>query len=237
MINLGVNLDHVATLRNARGENDPVFLECAYEAREGGADQFTIHLREDRRHIKENDVEVLIEHGRLPINLELSSKPEMLEFAFEYKPTSLCIVPENRNEVTTEGGLNLAKLKSSLETIIPELLKAEIEVFLFVEPEVDTLQIAADLKVTGVEIHTGLYSREFNNKYRRKENWANIVKAAEFCSKNNLKFHAGHGINYLNVDPFKKISNCMELNIGHAIISRSVLVGLRQAVREMKELL
>lgn len=237
MINLGVNLDHVATLRNARGENDPVLLECAYEAREGGADQFTIHLREDRRHINESDVEVLIEHGRMPINLELSSKPEMLEFAFQYKPTSVCIVPENRNEVTTEGGLDLANLKSSLEGMIPQLIKAEIEVFLFVEPEVDTLQIAADLQVTGVEIHTGLYSREFNNKYRRKSNWLSIVRAAQFCLENKLKFHAGHGINYQNVHPFKQISNCLELNIGHAIISRSVLVGLRQAVREMKGLL
>jgi pyridoxine 5-phosphate synthase len=237
MIKLGVNLDHVATLRNARGENDPVLLECAYEAREGGADQFTIHLREDRRHINESDVEILIANGRLPVNLELSSRPEMLDFAFKYRPTSLCIVPENRSELTTEGGLNLKQLKTSLHSMIPDLIKSEIQVFLFIEPDIETLEIASELKVTGVEIHTGLFSREFNNSYRREANWQNITKAAEFCAQNNLKFHAGHGINYQNIHYFREIENCLELNIGHAIISRAILVGLRKAVEEMKVML
>lgn len=234
---LGVNLDHIATLRNARMENDPVFIELAIEAMEGGADQFTVHLREDRRHIREEDLEILFNQGKLPINLELSANPEMLEKALDYNPYSVCIVPENRNEVTTEGGLDLAATKQTLASIVPRLIDKGMQVFLFIEPSVQMLKIASELRVSGVEIHTGTYARSFFNEVACQKEWQRILDSAVFCKEHNLEFHAGHGLNYQNVHRFQEIDNCVELNIGHAIISRALKTGLRQAVKEMKVLM
>ena len=237
MIRLGVNIDHVATLRNARGEGDPSLIELAIEAQDGGADGLTVHLREDRRHIVDEDLPELKKHLKLPINLEIAVIDEMFNIAKSLNPKSVCLVPEKREEVTTEGGLDLKSVESELTSKVKELKDADIEVFAFVEPEADIVELSAKLNLTGVELHTGAYSRTVKNAARRREEMSRIRKAGALCSDLALELHAGHGLNYQNIKPFIEIQNLTEVNIGHAIIARALKVGMASAVSSMRALL
>ncbi|MDH5717790.1 MAG: pyridoxine 5'-phosphate synthase [Spirochaetia bacterium] len=236
-IDLGINIDHIATLRNARAEKDPSLLEMAFCVQDGGADTITMHLREDRRHIKDDDIFSIKEHCKLPINLEMALTKEMLDIALKLHPKSVCIVPEKREELTTEGGLNVKSNLKNLHEFIPLLIKNEIEVYLFVEADINILKLCGDLKASGVEVHTGTYAQNINNNIKRNFEIEKIKKAAEYCHENNLIFHAGHGLNYQNIEPLISIENLTEVNIGHSIIARSLKTGLTSAVREMKNII
>lgn len=236
-IRLGVNIDHIATLRNARAEADPSLLEMAFIVQEAGAHSITVHLREDRRHIQDADLPELKKHMKIPINLEMALTREMLDNALAIAPKSVCIVPERRNEITTEGGLNAKTNIKKLREYTSILQNAGITVFPFINHDDDQLQVCADCGVDGVEIHTGHYARSFFEERTFRRELTLIHSAAEFCLSNNLEFHAGHGLNYQNIEAICQIENLVEVNIGHAIISHSLKVGLFQAVKEMKGLL
>ena len=234
-IKLGVNIDHVATLRNARGEQDPSLLEIALEAQEGGAASFTMHLREDRRHIVDNDLFEIKKHAKIPINMEMALTDEMTEIALKLKPKSVCIVPENREELTTEGGLNTKDLFDRLSNGLSVFKEADIEVFLFTEPSEEAVEHAAKLGVTGIEVHTGNFARSFFHREALESELKKINYAGKLCREKHLEFHAGHGLNYHNIYSLLGIENLSEVNIGHAIISRALKTGMRQAVLEMKD--
>ena len=236
-IKLGVNIDHIATLRNARGEQDPSLLEIAIEAQEGGAASFTMHLREDRRHIVDQDLFEIKKHSKIPINMEMAFTEEMTAIALELKPKSVCIVPEKREELTTEGGLNTAELFDRMSTGLSVFKKADIEVFLFTEPTKQAVEDAAKLGVSGIEVHTGGLARKFFHKEALDGELKKIAFAGKLCREKHLEFHAGHGLNYHNIYTLLGIENLNEVNIGHAIIARSLKVGMRQAVRDMRNIL
>lgn len=236
-INLGLNVDHIATLRNARGEGDPSLLEIVFEGIEGGLDSITMHLREDRRHIVDADLSEIQKHVKLPLNMEMALTPEMVEIAFQLRPRSVCIVPEKREELTTEGGLDVQRIYSSLKDHMQGFHERDIEVFLFIEPELSALKLSYDLGAKGVELHTGTYARAFFHAQEKERELHRLKEAANFASDVGLELHAGHGLNYHNVSEMKDLPELTEVNIGHAIISRSLKTGMKQAVREMKELL
>lgn len=236
-IKLGINIDHAATLRNARGENDPSILEFALEVQKHGADSITMHLREDRRHIRDNDVFLVRDQLKIPLNFEMAANREMLEIALELNPKSVCLVPEKREEITTEGGLDIKNNKNSIQSITSSLIASQIEVFFFIEPEQEVIQLARDCGATGVEVHTGKYARSFLNQKEKELQRERIFKAADFCQKINMEFHAGHGLNYHNIPELATIKNLVEVNIGHAIISRALFTGIGKAVLDMKKLL
>jgi len=232
-IKLGVNIDHIATLRNARGENDPSLLEILFAVQDTNVDSITMHLREDRRHIQDNDIFEVKRHSKLPINLEMAVNEEILKIALKLKPKYVCLVPEKREEVTTEGGLDLTKNKESLVNTINTLREKNIEVFLFVEPDIKTIKIASEINATGVEIHTGSYARKYFNQNDFNIEFNKIKKTAKLCTKLNLEFHAGHGLNYFNVEKILSIKTLTEVNIGHSIIARALKVGIKKAIEEM----
>lgn len=234
---LGINIDHIATLRNARQRNDPSLLEIMFEVQEGRADSITVHLREDRRHILDNDLHEIKKHSKLPLNLEIACSKEMLDIALNIKPKSVCFVPEKRQELTTEGGLNLQHCYQFLEKHIPQLQKSNILTFLFLEPDIDTLQKASSLPIQGVEIHTGRYSNLADQSTLFHQEQSLIHQSAEFLVKKNLKAHAGHGLNYKNISGIIQSDYITEVNIGHSIIARSLKIGIKNAVHEMKSLL
>lgn len=236
-IHLGVNIDHVATLRNARGENDPNIIEMASEVTDGGADSLTMHLREDRRHVLDEDVFAIKKQMKVPLNFEMAVTEEMINIAAKLKPASVCLVPEKREEKTTEGGINLEVHFERLKKAIPFLQEQQIEVYCFIEPTPNDIALSAELKANGVEIHTGAYARAFTNRYQRQIEWEKIVAAAKLSDRHGLEFHAGHGLNYFNIAPFLKLENLTEVNIGHALIARSLKSGLKTATEEMKLLL
>ncbi len=233
---LGVNIDHIATLRQARGTRYPDPVSAAYLAEKAGADSITIHLREDRRHIQERDVRILKETLVTSMNLEMAVTEEMLTIAESIKPRFCCLVPEKREELTTEGGLDvvtqLARIKESCE----RLKEAGIRVSLFIDADQDQIQAAADSSAPYIEIHTGHYADATDNKSMTEE-LKKIISAVEFASNAGLKVNAGHGLSYTNVMQIAAIPQILELNIGHSIISRAVLSGLPEAVREMKRLM
>ena len=234
---LGVNIDHIATIRNARGENDPSLIEMLFELHEGGADTVTMHLREDRRHIQDEDIFEVKKHSKLPINLEIALTQEMIEIACRLGPSSVCLVPEKREEITTEGGLDVGKIKKEITEAQKIFSKKNIQLFIFVEPTEESVQIAKEVNAHGIEIHTGTYARSFKNKEIFLKEVEKIKKVATLCLQENILFHAGHGLNYHNIYPLINIKNLMEVNIGHSIISRALRVGLRQAVSDMKLIL
>ena len=236
-IHLGLNIDHIATLRNARNEGDPSLLELAFEAQDGGADSFTMHLREDRRHIKDKDIFEIKEHAKLPINLEMAISEEMTKIALQLKPRSVCIVPERRLELTTEGGLDVNAHFAALRPLVQELQAAEIEVFPFVEPDLTAIDLCHTLGCNGVELHTGAFARGWKNIYERHRQVQRLQLAAEHCAKLKLELHIGHGLNYANIGDVLNLPGLTEVNIGHAIIARALKTGLRLAVAEMKALL
>ena len=234
---LGVNIDHIATLRNARGETYPSPLRAALLGQKHGIDSITIHLREDRRHIRDIDLKNIKKNLNIPLNLEIAPTKEMLKIALKYKPDYVCIVPEKREELTTEGGLNLSKKNIFLKKMINELKKKHIRVSLFIEPKISDIKISKNLNAECVELHTGKYCRLSNmNKDANKE-FVKIKKAAIFANKIKLQVHAGHGLTYKTAHKLAKIKNISEFNIGHFIISESVFLGIKKTINNFKRIL
>jgi pyridoxine 5-phosphate synthase len=232
---LGVNIDHVATVRQARRttEPDPVWAAAAAEL--GGADQITVHLREDRRHIQDRDIELLKRTVNVKLNLECACVDEMLAIACELKPDQVCLVPEKREEVTTEGGLDVIANRSRVADAVSQLHEAGIFVSLFIDPAEDQIALAKQLSVQAVELHTGSYADATSDAARQQQ--LDILKtASQFTQKSDLHLHAGHGLTYSNVLPIAAIDGMEELNIGHSIIARSIFVGMQAAVEQMKAL-
>lgn len=232
---LGVNIDHVATLRNARGGVEPNVLECAQLCIENGGDSITTHLREDRRHIKDADVEQIRATLNTKLNLEMAMTDEMQEIALKIKPDAVCIVPEKRQELTTEGGLDIAGQLERGKLFVKPLVEAGIEVSLFIDPDVKQVTAAYETGAQFIELHTGQYSNAFGTD-KEEETFQQLKTAAEFAQTLGLKVNAGHGLNYKNVLRMHEIDGLYELNIGHSIIARALYVGLPQAVKEMKGL-
>ncbi len=236
-IRLGVNIDHVATLRNARGQNDPSVLRALFEAADGGAQIITIHLREDRRHIRDEDVHEILRHSLVPVNLEMALNDSILDFALKSRPYSVCIVPERREEVTTEGGLDVIKYKDKINQYAKALKDAGISVYLFIDPEKEMLPHISPDFVDGIEVHTGSYANHFHILRERERELEKIRMVHDLSLDLGLEFHAGHGLNYHNIRDFLIFPQLKEVNIGHAILSRALSIGLKNAVREMKELI
>ena len=235
MPTLGVNIDHVATLRQARQttEPDPVWAAAAAEL--GGADQITVHLREDRRHIQDRDLQLLKQTVNVRLNLECACVDEMLAIACELKPHQVCLVPEKRTEVTTEGGLEVAGNQSKVGDAIAQLSEAGIFVSLFIDPADDQIEASKKLAAGAVELHTGAYAEAKYSPAAQTE-LEKIAAGSRLAKSLGLRVDAGHGLTYKNVTPIIQIPEIEELNIGHSIVSRSIFVGMQQAVREMKNL-
>ena len=229
---LGVNIDHVATLRNARGGVEPSVLDAAIISQNAGATAITVHLREDRRHIVDDDVIKLKKALKIRINLEMAAVDEMRDFAVNLKPYSCCLVPERRQELTTEGGLDVAGKKEQIKSIVSDLKNAGIVVSLFIDPDTDQVQAAYDVGADYVELHTGCFSNAKNEEEEEHE-LDRLKSAAKYGREIGLFVNAGHGLNYTNVVRMKEIEGLSELNIGHSIISRAIFVGLDNAVSEM----
>lgn len=232
---LGVNIDHVATLRQARGTSYPSPVEAALAAEDAGADYITLHLREDRRHIQDGDVLQLRKVLRTRMNLESAVTPEMIEFATTVKPHDVCLVPERRAEVTTEGGLDVAGHLEHVTRACRMLVRSGIRVALFVDPDVKQIDAALAAGVPVIELHTGKYADARTPDAVARE-LEQIQRAARYAREKGLHVNAGHGLNYDNVRPVAAIPEIRELNIGHAIVARAVLVGMGNAVRDMKSL-
>jgi pyridoxine 5-phosphate synthase len=243
MIELGVNIDHVATLREARQTYEPDPVWAAVEAHLGGADGITVHLREDRRHIQDDDVRRLRELVHIKLNLEMAATPEMLAIACKLKPEMAMLVPEGRHEITTEGGLDVAAQEKKLQTAVKALTDAGIVTSVFIDAETRQVEAAARIGAKVCEIHTGPYAHTFHAKGRDPESPAVVAElhairsAGEAVRALGMRFNAGHALNYFNVQPVAALPGVRELHIGHAIVARSVFVGLREAVRQMKALL
>lgn len=255
---LGVNIDHIAVLKEARRVADPDPLMALGICKEAGADQITIHLREDRRHILDYDAERIIENSQIPVNLECSLNEEIIDIVCRLKPFRATLVPENREEVTTEGGLDLAGQREKLEKAIDRLHENDIEVSLFIDPDKEMVDIAVEVDAQAVEFHTGKYANIFAMLYSNLRNTPHSIdeldipredlkfmledeiellkEMCDYAKAEELFVAAGHGLNYQNLEAILKISSIEELNIGQSIIARSVFTGLREAVREMKEI-
>jgi pyridoxine 5-phosphate synthase len=243
MIELGVNVDHVATVRQARRTYEPDPVWAAIEAHLGGADGITVHLREDRRHIQDEDVRRLRELTHIRLNLEMAATDEMVGIACSIKPEMAMLVPEGRHEVTTEGGLDVLASEKILKEKIAKLKDAGIVVSAFIDADLKQVEACARVGVSVCEIHTGPYAHAFHSKGRDEESPAVVAelervrKAGEAIRAKGMRFNAGHALNYFNVEPVARLPGVRELHIGHAIVSRAVLVGMREAVREMKQLI
>ena len=232
---LGVNIDHVATLREARKTIEPDPVWAAAEAEIGGADCITVHLREDRRHIQDRDVRLLKETTTVKLNLEMACAAEIVDFALEIRPDQVTLVPEKREEVTTEGGLDVVGHRGSIEETIRRFEGSGIEVSLFLDPNLEQIELGKDVGASAVELHTGQYALKTGGL--RQAELVQLAKAGEAVRRLGMTLHAGHGLTYQNVIPIAQLEGMQELNIGHSIISRSVFVGIREATRLMKELL
>ncbi|PAF44769.1 pyridoxine 5'-phosphate synthase [Helicobacter sp. 11S02596-1] len=256
-MNLGLNIDHIATLREARKINEPDPLEAVFVAKNAGVSQITIHLREDRRHIHDDDVRAIINASVLPVNVECACDEGIVEFLCEQKPHKITLVPEKREEITTEGGLNLTQ--NNLKEIIKEFQKCDIQTALFIDPKKDTIKRAKALGATGVELHTGEYANVHLMLYSNLSRHKNAIKSldltrdtlsqklqmtlseittcASLAEELGLGVFAGHGLNYQNASAIAKIKSITELNIGHSIIARAVFTGLERAIKDMLELI
>ena len=236
-IRLGVNIDHVATVRNARGESYPSPLKAALLAEKNGADSVTIHLREDRRHINEQDLKKIIKKLKIPLNLEIAATKEMLKIALRSKPPFVCIVPEKRKEITTEGGLNLNYNTKFLKNLISKLKTKKLRISLFIEPNSKDIQKAKKLNVDCVEIHTGKLCNLINQKKNYKNELKKIEKAVKIGNLLGLEVHAGHGLTYTSAKILSKTNGITEFNIGHFLIGESIFVGLTKAIKTFKKIL
>lgn len=240
MIRLGVNIDHVATVRNARGEPYPDPVQAAVMAELGGADNITAHLREDRRHIRDRDALLLKQTIGVPLNFEMAATSEMLEFACKLKPHSVTLVPERREERTTEGGLDVARFQKSLTEMTSQLVGEGILVSLFIEPETTAVKLSKEIGAQAVEFHTGRFCHAMAAARTTKDQWALVLPLctiAKVAYEEGLQAHFGHGLHYNNAAWLQYVPHAEEANIGHAIIGRALFVGLKEAVREMKRLL
>ena len=243
MIELGVNVDHVATVRQARRTYEPDPVWAAVEAHLGGADGITVHLREDRRHIQDRDVARLRELTHIKLNLEMAATDEMVAIARRIRPEMAMLVPEGRREVTTEGGLDVVSQQKKLSTVVKNLTSAGIVVSVFIDADLRQVEAARRIGASVCEVHTGPYAHAFHAKGRDAESPAvvaqlkKIKKAGERIRALGMRFNAGHALNYFNVEPVARLPGVRELHIGHAIVSRAVFVGMREAVREMKRLI
>jgi pyridoxine 5-phosphate synthase len=243
MIELGVNVDHVATVRQARRTYEPDPVWAAVEAHLGGADGITVHLREDRRHIQDEDVRRLRELTHIKLNLEMAATDEMVEVARRIRPEMAMLVPEGRHEITTEGGLDIASQEARLRQSVARLAESGIVVSVFIDAEARQVEAAQRIGAAVCEVHTGPYAHAFHAKGRDAESpavqaeLAKIRRAGEAIRARGMRFNAGHALNYFNVEPVARLPGLRELHIGHAIVSRAVFVGMREAVREMKQLI
>jgi pyridoxine 5-phosphate synthase len=243
VIELGVNVDHVATVRQARRTYEPDPVWAAIEAHLGGADGITVHLREDRRHIQDEDVRRLRELTHIRLNLEMAATDEMVAIASRIKPEMAMLVPEGRHEVTTEGGLDIVSQEKPLKKAVERLSAAGIVVSVFIDAEIRQVEAAKRIGAGVCEVHTGPYAHTFHSKGRDAESAAVITeldkvkKAGEAIRSLGMRFNAGHALNYFNVEPVARLPGVRELHIGHAIVSRALFVGMREAVREMKTLM
>jgi len=233
-LRLGVNIDHVATIRNARGGVHPEPLKAALMAEQAGADGITAHLREDRRHISDKDIFDLKEALNVPLNLEMAATDEMLEIALNTVPHAACIVPEKRQEITTEGGLNVTKMPD-LERYIAKLKTKDIRVSLFLEPDIEDIKAAYDFGADVIEFHTGKYCNLAEGQ--RSEEFNRIVEAVLYADDLGIECHAGHGLDYNSTAEIAKIKELKELNIGHFLIGESIFIGLEQAISKMKQVI
>ena len=234
-LRLGVNIDHVATVRNARGGESPDPIKAALIAQNAGADGITAHLREDRRHIKDEDIERLMAEIELPLNFEMAATNEMKDIALRLKPNAVCIVPEKRMEITTEGGLDLISQFDRLKSICHQLNDNGLRISLFIEPDLRQIETALKLEVPVIELHTGTYSelRADNKENELKR----IQRAVDYANELGIECHAGHGLNYENVGPIASIKKITELNIGHFLIGEAVFIGLTNAIEKMKSIM
>lgn len=245
MILLGVNIDHAATLRQARyrsagaapgGNIEPDPVALAFLCEKAGADGITVHLREDRRHIQELDVRRLAESKATRLNLEMACTPAMTAFALKTKPNSVCLVPESREEITTEGGLDIAKNRDKVARVIDAMNVAGIKTSLFIDPEAEQIELAARLRAPWIELHTGAYANAYHGAGRAAE-FARLVAGAKQAHAAGLVVNAGHGINYVNIAEVRTLPHLHELNIGHSIMSRALFTGIDEAVRGMRALM
>jgi pyridoxine 5-phosphate synthase len=236
MIKLGVNVDHVATVRQARGSPYPDPVTAALLCENSGADSITVHLREDRRHIQDRDVEILLKTAQTKVNLEMAATDAMVELAIGYGPTDCCLVPESREELTTEGGLDVAGNIERIASATKRLSQAGIRVSLFIDPEVKQIEAARQISAPVIELHTGKYADAPNDAEQQRE-LLHIIQAAKQAQEIGLIVNAGHGLHYHNVQDIAAIVGINELNIGHAIIARALFDGLPSAVTEMKRLM
>ena len=234
---LGVNVDHIATIRKARGTRYPDPIQAALLAEEAGADAITLHLREDRRHIQDRDVEVLTDILQTRMNLEMAATDEMLAIAVRIRPSDCCLVPEKREELTTEGGLDVLAQEAMLKVYCQQLADAGIRVSLFIDADPAQLDAAARIGVPVVEIHTGHYAEAYHDRSAREKELQRIVLAARHAHALGLQVNAGHGLDYHNVQAIAAIDVVEELNIGHSIVSRALFTGWKEAVAEMKRLI
>ena len=243
MIELGVNVDHVATVRQARRTYEPDPVWAAVEAHLGGADGITVHLREDRRHIQDEDVRRLRELTHIKLNLEMAATDEMVELARRIRPEMAMLVPEGRHEITTEGGLDIVAQEGKLREAVAQLAQGGIVVSVFIDAEASQVEAARRIGAAVCEVHTGPYAHAFHAKGRDAESPAVVAElqkvrlAGERIRALDMRFNAGHALNYFNVEPVARLPGVRELHIGHAIVSRAVFVGMREAVREMKQLI
>ena len=236
-IRLGVNIDHVATVRSARGETYPSPLRAALLAEKNGADSVTIHLREDRRHINEFDLKKIIKKLKIPLNLEIAATQEMLNIALKSKPPFICIVPEKRKEITTEGGLNLNYNRKFLKLLIKKLKKNKSRVSLFIEPSLKDLNQAKKLNADCVEIHTGKLCNYVNKKKNYKNEFKKINNVVRKGNDLGLEIHAGHGLTFTSAKILTKIKGIHEYNIGHFLIGESIFIGLSSTIKKFKKIL
>lgn len=238
-IRLGVNIDHVATIRNARGGDHPDPMRAVRIVQAAGGDGITVHLREDRRHIRDSDLDAIMAGATLPINLEMAATEEMLAIALRHKPHAACIVPEKREERTTEGGLDAAGLHNTLMPIVGRLSEAGIRVSLFIEPEARQIEAAMQLGAPVIELHTGRYAHLWLDDDRDgvEAELKRIADAAALAAKNGIEPHAGHGLTFENVQPIAAIPQLAELNIGHYLIGEAIFDGLEASIRKMRQLM
>ena len=236
-IRLGVNIDHVATVRNARGENYPSPLRAALLAKKNGADSVTIHLREDRRHINELDLKQIKSKLKIPLNLEIAATNEMLKIALKNRPPFICIVPEKRQEITTEGGLNLNFNRNFLKTVINKLKKNKSRVSLFIEPSLKDIKLSKKINADCVEIHTGKFCRLVNENKVYTNELKKIKTAVKLGNHLGLEVHAGHGLTYKSAKILSKIKGIKEFNIGHFLIGESIFVGLGKTIKEFRKII
>ena len=237
MIRLGVNIDHVATIRNARGEEHPDPYNAAINSLKYGANSITIHLREDRRHINDLDLKKISNNKKIPLNLEMACNIKMLKIALKTKPNFVCIVPEKRKEITTEGGINLKKNKKNLKKILKELNKNHIRTSLFINPNIKDVKISKELNSNCIELHTGRISNLIKKNLNYKNELNKIKKATDYAIKLGIEVHAGHGMDYKTSKVLSKVKGIKEFNIGHFIIGESIFHGLKKTILKLKKII